>query len=233
MKNMKKILSVLLVMLLLLSGCRAEQPDIDSGEESELIPLKTEIVRFWETVDEMSMEEAKNVYGAMMQRIRNEEYIASPTDEERMAMYVLGCGYHEDYMKKYDYNVGDGWPIFSIKLILEGTFEGGVKKYLEKQWTSNTWKVKYDYRGDGEHRILVSAGGAYHVLYGIEEFWLYLNNIEVTISFCPKQTTRYKYGEVTTFHKELLRYYLSLKSVVYSGPIRFYGGEGNIADGDV
>ena len=149
MKNMKKILSVLLVMLLLLSGCRAEQPDIDSGEESELIPLKTEIVRFWETVDEMSMEEAKNVYGVMMQRIRNEEYIASPTDEERMAMYVLGCGYYEDYMKKYNYNVGDGFPSFYINLILEGTFEGGVEKYLEKQWTSNTWKVKYDYRGDG------------------------------------------------------------------------------------
>jgi len=104
---MKKTIAILMVILLLLSGCKAgKEPSnaapatpvedaatVDTDESKDSATESTDLeetsgqIRFWELVDEMTTEQAQEI---LSRKPESDRY--SPlTPEERMALYQLFC----------------------------------------------------------------------------------------------------------------------------------------------
>ena len=103
------------------------------AEEEEPKGDGSEIVKFWETVPEMSLDEAKEVVRTKLERIESENKIGTLTDEERMALYVFNSSYPElvkDYVEQGGLVEFD--DRFSLKILLSEEFKGDREQYLKK-----------------------------------------------------------------------------------------------------
>ena len=225
----RSIILCLLAVLLLLSGCRAEQPQIESADGSETTVAETEpapskeqppIIKFWETVDEMSLEEAKAIIEQKLKQIQNDSDVGTMTAEDRMAMYVYGCERFENLRLRLSTDdIKEG--ALQINIILK---PGCDITYLEK----NVWSAQEEFsrfaalfktvhnKNNG-----IYLGSTYTKELGLDEN---LEQLLAAVNCGPYVSVVVHYDSEDTTVKEqmykelfplLLRYYLSLGDVAF------------------
>ena len=212
----------------------SESPAVDSESPSE----EQGIVKFWETVPEMSLDEAKKIIEKKIETIKSNQAVGTLTDEERMALYVLNSKFYDVYNEKYPYNEDSSETVlstFSIFLYLNDDFSGDVAEYLQNTWKKESFANGCDIKectigirdpiDDDGNLGKFPLSSRFPSMYGIDDFvdgelWGFTNKTgKIEITFYPVNEKKLKTIEFSEFHKGLLRYYLSLEEVAYlEGP---------------
>jgi len=211
------LMLITIAFLMMLGGCSKQK----EAEQSET-------VAFWKTTEEMSFEEAKSILKVKLARMEQHNSVGTLTDEERMALYVLGCNYYAEYIARYpsaEFSADSFW----LSIELESDFFENVQEYLERNsWEKQSfaaedaakWNTVYTVdqaKSYQERTILLGSRYGYVADIDYVEVVHNRSGVRIEIDSTSKTVTS---GEVTDFHRRILRHYLSLKSVAYiDGPI--------------
>ncbi|MBQ7090519.1 MAG: hypothetical protein IJN82_05310 [Clostridia bacterium] len=219
-----------------------KNPEEQPAEKEEPEKEDPEIVKFWETVPEMTIDEAKVIVKAKFERIKSEEKLGTLTDEERMALYVLNCNYYDalhqkDEFRKKLFPRETDQVVYEIQI--DSAFTGDVEEYFQKySWENEPFAEEHlDERFTKYNRIYPRSGGTMifgesFVHYDVFDMGYDFGD-ELNIVHSPDGIRIYIYrtqeqsvGDaepVTELYRNILRHYLSLKPVAFlEGPRYFY-----------
>ena len=206
-----------------------EKPVEQEQSVEEKIPAEesgdSEIVEFWKTVPEMSLDEAKEVFLKKMKRMNSEKKLGTLTDEERMALYVLNINYYEEDIARYSSLQASE---VCFHMYLREDFKQDISAYCEAyKWekqefakTYGTIKSRYeDYtvenRFFGVHMDDISGD-----MEGTRTFIIPCSGVQFDVWVYPNEDVVENYAHYAECYKDILRHYLSLKSVACcSGPV--------------
>ncbi len=218
-------------------------PEEQPAEKEEPEKEDPEIVKFWETVPEMSIDEALSVLTKKDETIKQTGELGTLTDEERMALYVLNVNFYETQAKYVRPNNPDAafsmenyLNSFQIYLNMSSDFSGDLQEYfaahswldqpfasevagnfeegsvIEKRAVDGSLRVGmirsfYPYFYEHEDYPLMPRSTGFYVKHSSDGICFWYRALKVDMGYKP--------GELQEFHKNIIRYYLSLKSVVY------------------
>ena len=198
-----------------------EQDQTDKQEkpaEEEPKGNGSEIVKFWETVPEMSFDEALQVYRVWEERLEKEQRLGVLTDEERMAFYTINKACYDERVTK---NPETELLYKDFFLQMDEAFAGNIAEFLEKNdWKKQDFAQKYlmNVKELCDIATATSKIGPdfYHGGERISKGVRY-SGTRVCLSVIPNEKIKDDYNAL---YIEILRHYLSLKSVAYChGPI--------------
>ncbi len=203
-----------------------KEPQEQPAEKEEPEKEGSEIVKFWETVPEMSLDEAKEVMLEKMKRMKSENKLGTLTDEERMALYVVTISHYEEAIARHSSTQME--EVYFTMYLREG-FEKDISEYCEahrweKQEIAKTYdgdvKIQYDdstvkndfdagfldYMMDSMYYLSEGSTVGYTVPYSGATF---------RVVAYPNEDVKENYDHYAKCYKEILRHYISLKSVAF------------------
>lgn len=218
-----------------------EQPTDDEKPVEDEKPTEEandpEIVKFWETVPEMSIDEAKVIVKAKLERIKSEEKLGTLTDEERMALFVLNCNYYtvkieqDEFERKYFHTKEDQ---ISLIIQMNEMFDGDTEEYfLKYSWEKELFaqekleerRTRYELEPNGTVRIneYYAAFSPYDL--GVQEPF-YINHFSQGMCIYVDPVAKNQRVNIDDpmpeLYRNILKHYLSLKSVAFiEGPVYY------------
>ncbi len=193
------------------------------------------IVKFWETVPEMNLDEARKIIEKKLQTVKEKGSLGTLNDEERMALYVFGCQYVKN-TAAFSPDARADSEDFEIQIILNNNLVEDQTAFMkEHEWTKQEELQNYakyyeiDYKQevfDGFEISNYYIGATYRcdLNKNYNDLQVKLDREsgkQVFIMFESTLAEKEDKGRMCNeLYPKLLRYYLSLEEVVYlEGPL--------------